>query len=56
MKESKVTNAHFASNNKEFKKACKEAGVKPTSRQASKFRRGMGKAYQQMERKDVVTI
>ena len=41
----KVTNHQFAKENKVFKKACKEVGIPPTRRQASKWRRNMGLAY-----------
>tara|TARA_R100001443_G_scaffold83874_1_gene90605 strand:+ start:431 stop:610 length:180 start_codon:yes stop_codon:yes gene_type:complete len=40
-----ITNAVFAANNATFVAACKAAGVKPTARQASKYRRGVGSAY-----------
>jgi len=43
---SSQTNTDFAKNNGKFKAACQEAGVEPTSRQASKYRRGYGKARQ----------
>lgn len=39
------THADFAKDNKQFKEACERANVKPTKRQASKFRRGFGLAY-----------
>lgn len=39
------TNAQFAAENDTFKQACATAGVEPTKRQASKFRRGMGQAW-----------
>ena len=38
------TNHEFASQNETFQLKCAEAGVKPTERQASKYRRGLGKA------------
>ena len=38
-------NRHFAKSNSHFNKCCEMAGVKPTKRQASKFRSGFGKAY-----------
>lgn len=44
--ERKETNREFAKNNDAFMAACVEAGVETTSRQASKFRLGKGKAYQ----------
>jgi len=39
------TNAVFASENEEFKNACIEASVEATPRQASKYRRKRGQAY-----------
>jgi len=50
----RMTNAKFAGTNEQFKEACKAAGVAPTSRQASKYRRKMGKAYKEGRIKDVV--
>jgi hypothetical protein len=43
----KVSNAVFAATDEYFKKCCETANVKPTSRQASKWRRHTGKAYQE---------
>ena len=40
-----MTNREFLETNKHFKDACKEAGIPPTLRQASKFRRQLGIAY-----------
>jgi len=40
-----VSNREFAKR-QHFVDACILADIKPTARQASKFRRGMGKAYQ----------
>ena len=40
-----VTNEQFASQNNEFRVACENANIQPTKRQASKWRRKMGKAY-----------
>ena len=40
-----MTNKDFAEKDEPFKKACEQAGVKPTKRQASKWRRNKGKAY-----------
>ncbi len=40
-----TTNAHFAKSNKEFIAACGAVKLPPTLRQASKFRRKVGKAY-----------
>jgi hypothetical protein len=39
-----TTNAVFATQDPEFQKYCQEAGVQPTTRQASKFRNNYGKA------------
>lgn len=36
-------------NSKDFKTACKKVGIKPTKRQASKYRRKKGLAYWQGE-------
>ena len=38
------TNSEFAAKNGTFRNACEAAGVEPTKRQASKYRRGMGQA------------
>jgi hypothetical protein len=40
-----MTNKEFAETNKAFQKACENAGVKPTPRQASKYRNKKGKAW-----------
>jgi hypothetical protein len=40
----KQTNAVFSVSDQAFIEACKTADVKPTTRQASKFRNGHGKA------------
>ena len=40
----KQSNAVFSVSDTEFIEACKKAGVNPSSRQASKFRNGYGKA------------
>ncbi len=40
-----VCNEKFAKENNEFQSACDKAGVKPTTRQASKFRNKQGRAY-----------
>lgn len=46
MKSKKVmTNKEFTGKDETFKNTCKAAGLKVTTRQASKFRRGMGRAY-----------
>lgn len=39
-----VSNHQFAKDNGKFRAACEAAGVEPTPRQASKWRRGMGSA------------
>lgn len=38
------TNKEYAKTNKKFIEACQAVGIPPTSRQASKYRRGFGKA------------
>lgn len=45
-----VTDREYAKTNKGFIKACKEADTEPTKRQASKYRRGQGIAYQNANR------
>lgn len=40
-----MTNREYAEKDKAFKEACKRAGINPTTRQASKYRRGKGLAY-----------
>ena len=40
-----TTNTAFAKTDGNFRAACEKAEVKPTSRQASKWRNKMGKAY-----------
>ena len=40
-----MTNKEFSLNEDLFKKCCEEAGIKATSRQASKFRNGKGLAF-----------
>ena len=40
----RVTNANFAGKDERFKACCEVAGVEATKRQASKFRRGIGRA------------
>ena len=39
------SNRNFAEFNKEFRLACDRAGVKPTKRQAAKWRQARGQAY-----------
>jgi transposase len=41
-----MTNASFAATDEEFKKACEKAGIPPSARQASKWFRKAGLAYQ----------
>lgn len=41
------TNREFAKDDELFKTACEVVDLKPTARQASKWRRGFGKAYRQ---------
>lgn len=40
-----VFNAQFAAEDQTFKSACSKAGVKPTARQASKWRNNKGSAF-----------
>lgn len=40
-----MTHAEFAKKDAVFIAACERAGIKPTRRQAMKFRRGLGAAY-----------
>lgn len=40
-----MNNREFSQSDLIFKKACEEAGVKATKRQASKFRNGKGRAF-----------
>jgi len=40
-----IHNEQFAKENQEFQTACQAAGVKPTARQASKFRNKKGRAF-----------
>ena len=44
-KETREINAKFAETNKEFLAACDLVGIKPTTRQASKYRNKKGKAF-----------
>jgi hypothetical protein len=43
-----VSNREFAEKDAFFREHCEKANVKPTVRQASKYRRGLGKARQSM--------
>jgi len=45
MVEGRISNRDFADNNQEFIKDCEKVNLKPTKRQASKYRRKTGKAY-----------
>ena len=47
-------NAVFAASNATFRAWCETAGIKPTSRQASKYRRGQGLAFS-LRRRHVAT-
>jgi hypothetical protein len=40
-----MTNAEFSQKDNLFLKVCKMAGIKPTIRQAAKFRMGKGAAF-----------
>lgn len=44
------SNKQFAVENQEFKHACEDAGIPVTARQASKFRRGKGKAFKKVNK------
>ena len=44
-----IYNSVFANENENFKLCCEKAGVKPTKRQASKFRNKSGAAYKFMK-------
>ena len=46
-----MTNKEFAKSNKNFLETCEMANIKPTKRQASKFRRRMGKAFKEIKNK-----
>lgn len=46
----RLTNAQFAKYNQVFIDACRMADVYPSAREASKFRRGKGKAFQSLEK------
>ena len=45
MAKAEMTNRKFAEENRHFKECCEKAGITPTMRQASKFRRGLGDAF-----------
>ena len=40
-----ITNREFSEQDEVFKQACTDVDVKPSQRQASKWRRKVGKAY-----------
>ena len=42
----RVTNATFAERDAQFRAACRAAQIEPTTRQAAKWRRGEGLAFQ----------
>jgi hypothetical protein len=42
--EKRITNYEYSTRDFDFKQACSKAGIEPTKRQASKYRRGKGKA------------
>ena len=46
-----ITNRVYAETNQAFKNACAKASTPPTKRQASKFRRGLGKAWKALQNK-----
>lgn len=48
MSESTLTNSKFAESDEKLNVACGLAGIPPTKRQASKFRRGLGSAHAAM--------
>ena len=52
MEERKITNDQFANTDRAFGEACRKAGIKDTKRQASKFRRGFGLAFNTMKEKE----
>ena len=49
---SEQTNKQFMDSNEIFQAACSKANVKPTKRQAGKFRRKLGKAFAMKGLKD----
>lgn len=44
--DNRESNETFALNNQEFKEACERGNIPATARQASKYRNGYGRAYQ----------
>ena len=49
MSENQEFNREFAKSNSQFKAACEKAGIPATQRQASRYRRKMGKAYKSQQ-------
>ena len=47
----KETNKQYGGSNQEFAKFCEKAEIKPTARQASKFRNGKGAAFKMSKHK-----
>ena len=43
------TNREFALNNEAFRTHCGESGIRPTRRQASRYRRKIGAAYRKVK-------
>tara|TARA_Y100001951_G_C11204299_1_gene219005 strand:- start:592 stop:771 length:180 start_codon:yes stop_codon:yes gene_type:complete len=43
-----VTNKEFMEHDRAFRRACVDAKIEPTKRQASKYRRKEGRAYRTM--------
>jgi len=44
-----TTNAHFAKTDKVFQQACESVEIKPTARQASKYRNKRGLAFKRIK-------
>ena len=44
-KETRTTNKAYSENNEEFRTACEIVSIKPTTRQASKWRSKKGRAW-----------
>lgn len=51
MSEDRIFNADFAKSDERFISACYSVGIKPSARQAGKYRRGEGIAYRVATRK-----
>ena len=47
-----MTHKEFSDTDAGFREACREADTEPTMRQASKYRRKMGKAYKHKTQKE----